>query len=91
VTWQGKADHVFQWVLFPLGDGDVVTHCLSLDDLSVIAPRSRLLPRETASVRRARIAPTAGAFRVSLTGSCVASSASYCFSSSTVSVVTACP
>jgi hypothetical protein len=45
VTWQGKPDHVFQWVLFPLGDGDVVTHCLSLDDLSVIAPRSRLLPR----------------------------------------------
>ena len=44
VTWQGKPDHVFQWVLFPLGDGDVVTHCLSLDDLSVIAPRSRLLP-----------------------------------------------
>lgn len=44
VTWQGKPDHVFQWVLFPLGDGDVVTHCLSLDDLSEIAPRSRLLP-----------------------------------------------
>ena len=35
---------MFQWVLFPLGDSDVVTHCLSLDDLSVIAPRSRLLP-----------------------------------------------
>ena len=44
VTWQGKLDHVFQWVLFPLGDGDVVSHCLSLDDLSAIAPRSRLLP-----------------------------------------------
>jgi len=44
VTWQGKPDHVFQWVLFPLGDGDVVSHCLSLDDVSVIAPRSRLLP-----------------------------------------------
>ena len=44
VTWQGKPDHVFQWVLFPLGEGDVVTYCLSLDDLSVIAPRSRLLP-----------------------------------------------
>ena len=44
VMWQGKPDHVFQWVLFPLGNGDVVTHCLSLDDLSVIAPRSRLLP-----------------------------------------------
>ena len=44
VTWQGKPDHVFQWVLFPLGDGERVTHCLSLDDLSVIAPRSWLLP-----------------------------------------------
>jgi hypothetical protein len=44
VMWQGKPDHVFQWVLFPLGDGDMVTHCLSLDDLSAIAPRSRLLP-----------------------------------------------
>ena len=44
VTWQGKPDHVFQWVLFPLGNSDVATHCLSLDDLSVIAPRSRLLP-----------------------------------------------
>jgi len=43
VMWHGKPDHVFQWVLFPLGDGDVVTHCLSLDDVSVIAPRSRLL------------------------------------------------
>jgi len=44
VTWQGKPDHVFQWALFPLGSGETVTHCLSLDDLSVIAPRSRLLP-----------------------------------------------
>jgi hypothetical protein len=44
LAWQGKPDHVFQWALFPLGSGDVVTHCLSLDDLSVIAPRSRLLP-----------------------------------------------
>jgi hypothetical protein len=31
-------------VLLPLGDGEVVTHCLSLDDLSAVAPRSRLLP-----------------------------------------------
>ncbi|HEV8391147.1 MAG TPA: hypothetical protein VGQ35_14955 [Dongiaceae bacterium] len=44
VNWQGKPDHVFQWALFPLGGGDQVTHCLSLDDLSAIAPRSRLLP-----------------------------------------------
>jgi len=45
VNWQDKPDHVFQWALFPLSSGgETVTHCLSLDDLSVIAPRSRLLP-----------------------------------------------
>jgi hypothetical protein len=44
LTWQGTPDHVFEWVLFPLGSGETVTHCLSLDDLSVIAPRSWLLP-----------------------------------------------
>jgi len=44
VNWQSKPDHVFEWVLFPLGDGETVTHCLSLDDLSAISPRSRLLP-----------------------------------------------
>jgi len=44
LEWQDRTDHVFQWALFPLGTGDAVTHCLSLDDLSVISPRSRLLP-----------------------------------------------
>ena len=44
VPWQGEPDHVFQWALFPLGTGETVTHCLSLDDLSVISPRSWLLP-----------------------------------------------
>ena len=45
ITWQGKPDHVFQWALFPLSSGgEAVTHCLSLDDFSTIAPRSRLLP-----------------------------------------------
>jgi hypothetical protein len=44
VEWQGSRDHVFQWALFPLGSGESVTHCLSLDDLSVISPRSWLLP-----------------------------------------------
>lgn len=47
VNWQGKPDHVFQWALFPLGDGETVSHCLSLDDLSAIAPRSWLLPLGT--------------------------------------------
>ncbi len=44
LPWQGKPEHVFQWALFPLGDGKTVTHCLSLDDLSLIEPRSWLLP-----------------------------------------------
>ncbi|WP_119303288.1 PAS domain-containing protein [Dongia deserti] len=44
IEWQGQADHVFQWALFPVGTGEMVTHCLSLDDLSVISPRSWLLP-----------------------------------------------
>lgn len=45
MTWEGKLDHVFEWGLFPLSnDGEVVTHCLSIDDLAVISPRSRLLP-----------------------------------------------
>lgn len=44
VNWQGKPDHVFQWVLLPLSSGaETVTHCLSLDDLSSISPRNRLL------------------------------------------------
>ena len=44
VLWQGQPDHVFQWALFPLGTGQTVTHCLSLDDVSVISPRSWQLP-----------------------------------------------
>jgi hypothetical protein len=44
VNWRDTPDHVFQWALFPLGTGETVTHCLSLDDLSVISPRSWLLP-----------------------------------------------
>jgi hypothetical protein len=45
ITWQGKPDHVFQWALLPLNTGgETVTHCLSLDDLTSIAPRNRLLP-----------------------------------------------
>jgi hypothetical protein len=43
VTWQGKPDHVFQWALFPLGTEQSVTHCMSLDDVSLISPRSWLL------------------------------------------------
>ena len=43
--WQGKPDHVFEWALFPLSSGgEVVTHVLSIDDYTVISPRSLLLP-----------------------------------------------
>lgn len=44
LAWQGRPDHVFQWALFPLGTGEMVTHCVSLDDLSVISPRGWLSP-----------------------------------------------
>jgi hypothetical protein len=45
LAYQGKPDHVFEWVLLPLSSGgEVVTHGLSLNDLSSIVPRSRLLP-----------------------------------------------
>lgn len=44
LDWQGRPDHVFEWALFPLSKDDCrVDHCLSIDDFSVIARRSRLL------------------------------------------------
>ncbi len=44
LDFAGRDDWVFEWVLLPLSnDGVRVTHCLSLDDLSTVAPRSRLL------------------------------------------------
>lgn len=45
LDYAGREDWIFEWVLLPLSnDGVRVTHCLSLDDLSTVAPRSRLLP-----------------------------------------------
>ena len=45
IMWQGKPEHLFEWAIFPLSSGgEAVTHCLSLDDFTSIAPRSRLLP-----------------------------------------------
>ena len=45
VDFDNRDDLVFEWVLLPLSnDGVRVSHCVSLDDLSTIAPRSRLLP-----------------------------------------------
>jgi len=45
ISFAGREDWLFEWVLLPLSnDGKTVTHCLSLDDMTSIAPRSRLLP-----------------------------------------------
>jgi hypothetical protein len=45
ITFDGREDCVFEWVLLPLSnDNRTVTHCLSLDDMTSISPRSRLLP-----------------------------------------------
>jgi len=45
ISFGGREDCVFEWVLLPLSnDGRTVTHCLSLDDMTSISPRSRLLP-----------------------------------------------
>lgn len=47
LDYAGREDWIFEWVLLPLSnDGVRVTHCLSLDDLSTVAPRSRLLPMD---------------------------------------------
>lgn len=44
-SFAGRQDWVFEWVLLPLSnDGVRVTHCLSLDDMTSISPRSRILP-----------------------------------------------
>lgn len=45
VSFASREDWIFEWVLLPLStDAQRVTHCLSLDDLSTVSPRSRLLP-----------------------------------------------
>lgn len=45
ISFAGRRDWVFEWVLLPLShDGRTVSHCLSLDDMTSIAPRSRILP-----------------------------------------------
>lgn len=47
IGFAGRSDWVFEWVLLPLSnDGRVVTHCLSLDDMTSISPRSRVLPMD---------------------------------------------
>ena len=45
IPFGGREDCVFEWMLLPLShDGRIVSHCLSLDDMTSISPRSRLLP-----------------------------------------------
>ena len=45
ISFAGRQDWVFEWALLPLSnDGSRVTHCLSLDDMTSISPRSRILP-----------------------------------------------
>jgi hypothetical protein len=45
IAFAGRQGSLFEWVLLPLSnDGKIVTHCLSLDDMTSISPRSRLLP-----------------------------------------------
>ncbi|MBK8157780.1 MAG: PAS domain-containing protein [Rhodospirillaceae bacterium] len=50
VDWQGSSEYTFQWALLPLGDRvGAVSHCLSVDDFSHIAPPSGLLRESEAS------------------------------------------
>ena len=43
-NFQARADRVFEWAAFPLSDdGERVSHVLSIDDYSMVAPRGRKL------------------------------------------------
>jgi hypothetical protein len=43
-NFEAKADRVFEWAVFPLSeDGMRITHCLSIDDYTMVAPRGRKL------------------------------------------------
>jgi hypothetical protein len=43
-NFEAKADRVFEWAVFPLSeDGVRVTHCLSIDDYTMVTPRGRKL------------------------------------------------
>ena len=45
IEWQGRPDHVFEFARFPISeDGEMVTHCLGVDDFTMIEPaRGRAL------------------------------------------------
>ncbi|WP_374381573.1 PAS domain-containing protein [Dongia sp.] len=45
IEWQGRKDHVFEFARFPISeDGEMVTHCLGVDDFTMIEPpRARAL------------------------------------------------
>jgi hypothetical protein len=40
-TWENNPDHIFEFACFPLSDdGRNITHCLSIDDYTMVAARS---------------------------------------------------
>lgn len=48
--WRDRRDCLFEWALYPFGDASGrITHCLSVDDFSTVAPRTALL-RESDAV-----------------------------------------
>ena len=43
-NFQAKADRIFEWAVFPLSeDGARVSHAISIDDYTMVTPRSRKL------------------------------------------------
>jgi hypothetical protein len=39
IEWQGRTDHIFEFARFPISDdGETITHCLGLDDFTMIEP-----------------------------------------------------
>lgn len=39
IEWQERADHIFEFARFPIAeDGTTITHCLGLDDFTMIEP-----------------------------------------------------
>lgn len=39
IEWQGRSDNIFEFARFPISDdGTTITHCLGLDDFTMIEP-----------------------------------------------------
>ncbi len=44
VEWDKIKEYVFEWALFPVAaDGETITHCLSVDDFTLVAARTYML------------------------------------------------